>query len=67
MSHAATASHANAKADAPQTKAAAKPRDAADDQLKLLLLLATDWLDGDREHAEEIAELVTALTPPPAA
>jgi hypothetical protein len=38
-------------------------KDAASDQLKLLLLLAADWLNGDRTHAREIGELVVALTP----
>jgi len=50
---------------APEPKAAPKavvaPRDAAADQLKLLVLLATDWLDNDRSHAQEIAALVAGF------
>ena len=42
------------------TKGAA-PRDAADDQLRLLLLLSTDWLNGDRTHSAEIATLTASL------
>jgi hypothetical protein len=47
------------------TAANARPaaKDTAAEQLTLLLLLASDWLQGDRTHAEEIAELVAALTP----
>jgi len=45
---------------APAAKAAA-PRDAAADQLRLLLLLATDWLNNDRTHAAEIAALTGAM------
>jgi hypothetical protein len=48
-------SHGNARA-------AAAPRDAAADQLRLLTLLAADWLNGDRTHAAEIATLTAALT-----
>ena len=58
---------ATAEPKAPAPKAAA-PRDAAADQLKLLILLATDWLDNDRTHVAEIAALVAgfvaALGPP---
>lgn len=43
-------------------RAAAAPKDAAADQLKLLLLLATDWLNNDRTNAHEIQALVAALT-----
>lgn len=39
------------------------PRDAAQDQLQLLLMLATDWLKGDRSHAGQIQALVTSLSP----
>jgi hypothetical protein len=42
-------------------RAVAAPRDAAADQLKLLILLATDWLDNDRTHAREIAALVAGF------
>jgi hypothetical protein len=42
-------------------KAVAAPRDAAADQLKLLILLATDWLDNDRTHVAEIAALVAGF------
>jgi len=45
---------------APAARAAA-PRDAAADQLRLLLLLATDWLNNDRTHAAEIAALTGAM------
>ena len=38
--------HASARASTPA------PRDAAADQLKLLLLLTADWLNGDRTHAD---------------
>jgi len=44
-----------------ETKAAAAPRDASTDQLRLLILLATDWLDNDRTHSGEIAALVAGL------
>jgi hypothetical protein len=62
--------HAEAKGDAhagstqatPKAGAkAAAPRDAAADQLKLLLLLSTDWLNGDRTHSAEIATLTASL------
>lgn len=50
-----------------ETKAA-EPRDAAADQLRLLILLATDWIDNDRTHVAEITKLVAgflaALGPP---
>jgi hypothetical protein len=45
------------------TRTTVATKDAASDQLKLLLLLAADWLNGDRTHARDIAELVVALTP----
>ena len=56
-------SHANTAA-APTKNHATKaaPRDAAADQLKLLLLLAADWLNNDRTHAREIASLTASLT-----
>ena len=51
-----------------ETKAVAAPRDAAADALKLLILLATDWIDNDRTHVAEITKLVAgflaALGPP---
>jgi hypothetical protein len=53
--------HAAAASSKPHA-AAASPRDAAADQLRLLLLLAADWLNGDRTHAQEIAKLTGALT-----
>ena len=52
-----------------ETKAVATPRDASADQLRLLILLATDWLDNDRTHSGEIAALVAgflAAAGPPA-
>ena len=49
-------SHGNAAA--PK---AALTRDAAADQLQLLLLLAGDWLNNDRTHAAEIAKLTAVL------
>jgi hypothetical protein len=45
----------------PGTRAAAAPRDASADQLRLLLLLSTDWLGGDRKHQAEIASLTAGL------
>jgi hypothetical protein len=61
MSHAsATTTHGPARQASPGTRAAA-PRDAAADQTRLLLLLAADWLNGDRTHAAEIAGLVAGL------
>jgi hypothetical protein len=62
MSHAATpaTSHGAGTAKAGNGKAAA--RDAAADQLRLLLLLAGDWLNNDRTHSPEIASLVLAMT-----
>ena len=57
--HAApAAAHAAPRA----TTHAATPRDAAADQLKLLLLLCADWLNGDRTHSREIAALTASLT-----
>ena len=53
-----TASTAAPKAGAK----AAAPRDAAADQLRLLGLLAADWLNNDRTHATEIAALLASLT-----
>ena len=53
-----TASTATPKAGAK----AAAPRDAAADQLRLLGLLAADWLNNDRTHATEIAALLASLT-----
>lgn len=50
----------------PDAKANGKKpaqRDAAADQLALLLMLASDWLNGDRSHAGQIQALVTSLTP----
>jgi len=68
MSHAATpaaaptaTSHGAGTAKAGNAKAATA-RDAAADQLRLLVLLATDWLNGDRTHAADIAALVGSLT-----
>ena len=49
------------KADAKATAKGAAPRDATDDQLRLLLLLSTDWLNGDRTHSAEIATLTASL------
>lgn len=37
------------------------PRDAAADQLRLLMLLTADWLNNDRTHAREIAALAAAM------
>ena len=71
MSHATTKdhepAHASGSAMHPAQQAtrgtrAAAPRDAAADQLRLLLLLAADWLNGDRTHAREIAALTAAMT-----
>ena len=67
MSHAATPAkndaHA-ATAAAPKAGAkAAAPRDAAADQLQLLLMLAADWLNGDRSHAGQIQALMVGLMP----
>jgi len=45
---------------APAARATPAPRDAAADQARLLILLATDWLNNDRTHAREIAALVAA-------
>jgi hypothetical protein len=55
---------AEEKKEAPDTRRtrAAAPRDAAADQLRLLLLLTADWLNGDRTHAAEIASLLAAMT-----
>ena len=39
---------------------AATQRDAAADQLRLLMLLTADWLNNDRTHAHEIAALSAA-------
>jgi hypothetical protein len=44
------------------TRAAPTPRDAAADQLQLLLFLAADWTNNDRTHAREIAALAAALS-----
>jgi hypothetical protein len=54
----AGSTHATPKAN---TKGAAT-RSAADDQLKLLLLLAADWLNNDRTHQAEIGALTASLT-----
>jgi hypothetical protein len=69
MSHAATKNetgHGTHPAVAPKAEAKATPRDAAADaaanQLKLLLLLAADWLNGDRTHSADIASLWAGLT-----
>ena len=40
---------------------AAVTRDAAADQLRLLMLLTADWLNNDRTHAREIAALSAAM------
>ena len=56
--HERETSHAASRAPAAKTAA---PRDAAADQLRLLLLLATDWLNNDRTHAAEIAALTGAM------
>lgn len=40
---------------------AATTRDAAADQLRLLMLLTADWLNNDRTHAREIAALAAAM------
>jgi hypothetical protein len=70
MSHAATkndthgahtASTPTPKADAKGSTKGAATRDATEDQLKLLLLLSTDWLNGDRTHSAEIATLTAGL------
>lgn len=45
---------------APAPKAAT-PRDTSADQTKLLLMLAADWLNGDRTHAREIAALLASI------
>jgi hypothetical protein len=52
---------ATPKADAKAGTKGASTRSAADDQLRLLLLLATDWLNGDRTHSAEIATLTASL------
>jgi hypothetical protein len=57
----ATTTHGPARHAAPGTRAAA-PRDAAADQLRLLLLLAADWSNNDRTHAADIAALLGSLT-----
>jgi hypothetical protein len=49
------------KADAKASTKGASTRSAADDQLKLLLLLSTDWLNGDRTHSAEIGALTASL------
>jgi len=57
--------HAPATKNAAPTAAATKAataKDAAADQQQLLLLLAADWLNGDRTHSKEIAALTAALT-----
>ena len=56
--------HSSTTTAAPATKStkAAAPRDAAADQLRLLLLLAADWTNNDRTHAREIAALTASLT-----
>jgi hypothetical protein len=70
MSHATTKNHEPAHASgstahstqqATRGTRAAAPRDAAADQLRLLLLLAGDWLNNDRTHAAEIAALTAAM------
>jgi len=64
MSHAATATKNETHAAAPKATAkAAAPRDAAAEQLQLLLMLAEDWLNGDRRHAGEIRALMVGLSP----
>jgi hypothetical protein len=67
MSHAATRNeHGAHAAHGAHAEAKAAPRDAAADaaanQLKLLLLLAADWLNNDRTHQSEIAALAATLT-----
>ena len=63
MSH--STSHANPvtqhTSPARANARAAAPRDAAADAQKMLLMLADDWLNGDRTHAAEIRALHTAL------
>jgi hypothetical protein len=70
MSHASTKNHEPAHASGSTTHPtqqatrgtrAAAPRDAAADQLRLLLLLAGDWLNNDRTHAAEIGALTAAM------
>ena len=39
-------------------------RDAAADQQQLLLMLAEDMMTRDREHHDEMRELIDTLTPP---
>jgi hypothetical protein len=63
MSHATTKDHDSApRHEGARTRAAAAPRDAAADQLRLLLLLAADWTNNDRTHAREIAALTASLS-----
>lgn len=64
-SHGASTSHGAATPQEPRGARpgarAAAPRDAAADQLKLLMLLTADWLNNDRTHAREIAVLAAAM------
>lgn len=61
----ATAPTTTATAE-PAAPPAPKPPTPAEQRETLLLLLATDWLAGDRTHNDEIRALVAALTPPAA-
>lgn len=56
------ASASTTKADAKAGAKGAQPRDAAADQQQLLMLLAADWLNGDRTHSREIGALLAAMT-----
>ena len=58
-SHGASTHPAQQAQSRPSTRAAT--RDAAADQLRLLMLLAADWLNNDRTHAREIAALAAAM------
>jgi hypothetical protein len=63
MSHASThASASTVRQEGAHTRATPAPRDAAADQLQLLLLLAADWTNNDRTHAAQIAALTLGLS-----
>jgi len=53
---------------ANRAAATAGPRDTTADQMRMMMLLTADWLNGDRTHSGEIASLLAhmlaALEPP---
>jgi hypothetical protein len=66
MSHSSTKDHDSTPRHEGARNAPARavpaPRDAAADQLRLLLLLAADWSNNDRTHAREIASLTASMS-----